>query len=105
MFQCYSWDWCYWVAKTILAKYLALMKSLLVWLPRHFVALFFLNYVVMLSAFNMVGRFIWASTSDYIGRKNTYHCFFVLSYSVFFYSFFAIEAQIQLPLFTSAGFV
>ena len=42
------------------------------------VALFFLNYVVMLSAFNMVGRVIWASTSDYIGRKNTYHCFFVL---------------------------
>ncbi len=35
-------------------------------------------YVFMISAFNMVGRFIWASTSDYIGRKNTYHCFFVI---------------------------
>tara|TARA_A100000164_G_C21919641_1_gene780003 strand:+ start:383 stop:2101 length:1719 start_codon:yes stop_codon:yes gene_type:complete len=43
-----------------------------------FAVLFFANYVVMLSAFNMVGRFIWASTSDYIGRKNTYHCFFIL---------------------------
>ena len=58
------------------------------------VALFFLNYVVMLSAFNMVGRFIWASTSDYIGRKNTYHCFFVLG-AILYSSipFFAIEAS------------
>ena len=36
------------------------------------------TYVVMISAFNMVGRFIWASTSDYIGRRNTYWIFFVL---------------------------
>ncbi|MBA5775669.1 OFA family MFS transporter [Stappia sp. F7233] len=36
------------------------------------------SYVFMISVFNMVGRFFWASTSDYIGRKNTYHCFFVL---------------------------
>ena len=35
-------------------------------------------YVFMISVFNMVGRIIWASTSDYIGRKNTYHCFFVI---------------------------
>jgi MFS family permease len=32
----------------------------------------------MISAFNMVGRFIWASASDYIGRRNTYWVFFVL---------------------------
>ncbi|MEM1149086.1 MAG: OFA family MFS transporter [Pseudomonadota bacterium] len=36
------------------------------------------TYVLMISVFNMVGRFFWASTSDYIGRKNTYHCFFIL---------------------------
>lgn len=36
------------------------------------------TYVLMISVFNMVGRIFWASTSDYIGRKNTYHCFFVL---------------------------
>ncbi len=36
------------------------------------------TYVLMISVFNMVGRIIWASASDYIGRKNTYHCFFVL---------------------------
>ncbi|MFD3282315.1 OFA family MFS transporter [Alteromonas macleodii] len=36
------------------------------------------TYILMISVFNMVGRFFWASTSDYIGRKNTYHCFFVI---------------------------
>ena len=36
------------------------------------------TYVLMISVFNMCGRFIWASLSDYIGRKNTYHCFFVI---------------------------
>ncbi|MCO6185271.1 OFA family MFS transporter [Rhizobium sp. L1K21] len=36
------------------------------------------TYVLMISVFNMCGRFFWASISDYIGRKNTYHCFFVL---------------------------
>jgi len=36
------------------------------------------GFVGLLSLFNMAGRFIWASTSDLIGRKNTYFCFFVL---------------------------
>jgi len=36
------------------------------------------TYVVMISAFNMVGRFIWASASDYLGRRNTYWVFFLL---------------------------
>ncbi|MEL7138303.1 MAG: OFA family MFS transporter [Pseudomonadota bacterium] len=36
------------------------------------------TYVLMISVFNMLGRFFWASTSDFIGRKNTYHCFFIL---------------------------
>ena len=36
------------------------------------------TYVLMISVFNMCGRIIWASLSDFIGRKNTYHCFFVL---------------------------
>jgi len=36
------------------------------------------TYVLMISLFNMLGRFFWASTSDYIGRKNTYYIFFVL---------------------------
>jgi MFS family permease len=36
------------------------------------------TYVLMISVFNMAGRFFWASTSDFIGRKNTYHIFFAL---------------------------
>jgi MFS family permease len=36
------------------------------------------GFVGLLSLFNMGGRFFWASTSDYIGRKNTYYCFFVI---------------------------
>lgn len=36
------------------------------------------NYVVMISLFNMVGRFFWASFSDVIGRKMTYTIFFSL---------------------------
>ena len=47
-------------------------------LPQVVDASFAATYVVMISAFNMVGRFIWASTSDYIGRRNTYWIFFLL---------------------------
>jgi MFS family permease len=36
------------------------------------------SYVVMISVFNMLGRFFWATTSDYIGRRNTYWIFFAL---------------------------
>jgi MFS family permease len=36
------------------------------------------GFVGLLSLFNMAGRFIWASTSDVIGRKNTYFCFFAI---------------------------
>jgi len=36
------------------------------------------TYVLMISVFNMIGRFLWASLSDKIGRKNTHHCFFVI---------------------------
>ena len=36
------------------------------------------GFVGLLSLFNMLGRFFWASTSDYIGRKNTYFCFFAI---------------------------
>jgi len=36
------------------------------------------TYVVMISVFNMLGRFVWASSSDYLGRRNTYWIFFAL---------------------------
>jgi len=47
-------------------------------LPQVVDTAFAATYVVMISAFNMVGRFIWASTSDYIGRRTTYWIFFAL---------------------------
>lgn len=36
------------------------------------------GFVGLLSLFNMLGRFFWSSTSDKIGRKNTYAVFFLL---------------------------
>jgi MFS family permease len=36
------------------------------------------GFVGLLSLFNMLGRFFWAATSDVIGRRNTYFCFFAL---------------------------
>ncbi len=37
----------------------------------------------LLSLFNIVGRFLWASFSDYIGRKNTYFVFFTLGFVLY----------------------
>jgi MFS family permease len=37
----------------------------------------------LLSLFNIVGRFLWASFSDYIGRKNTYFAFFALGFVLY----------------------
>jgi MFS family permease len=36
------------------------------------------GFVGLLSLFNMGGRFVWASMSDFLGRKVTYFVFFVL---------------------------
>ena len=52
-------------------------------LPQVVDTAFAATYVVMISAFNMVGRFLWASASDYIGRRNTYWIFFVLGIALY----------------------
>jgi MFS family permease len=41
------------------------------------------TYVVMISVFNMVGRFFWASVSDFIGRRTTYWIFFALGIALY----------------------
>jgi hypothetical protein len=41
------------------------------------------TYVTMISLFNMLGRFFWASSSDYIGRRNTYWIFFALGIALY----------------------
>lgn len=52
-------------------------------LPAIVNSAFAATYVFMISVFNMIGRFFWASTSDYIGRKNTYHIFFILGFILY----------------------
>ena len=62
-------------------------------LPLVVTAAFASTYVLMISVFNMVGRFFWASTSDFIGRKATYMWFFVLGTILY----------LSIPYFASAG--
>lgn len=62
------------------------------------------GFVGLLSLFNMSGRFIWSTASDYLGRKNTYFVYFALG--TFLYSMlptFAREGNII--LFISAAAV
>jgi len=42
------------------------------------------GFVALLSLFNMGGRFVWSSVSDYLGRKNTYYAFFVLGCMLYY---------------------
>jgi MFS family permease len=46
--------------------------------PGHITPVAAAGLVGLMSLFNMGGRFGWASTSDYIGRRNTYFVFMVL---------------------------
>ena len=41
------------------------------------------TFVLLLSIFNLIGRFFWASSSDYIGRRNTYSTFFAVQVVLF----------------------
>jgi MFS family permease len=41
------------------------------------------GFTGLLSLFNIGGRFFWASSSDYIGRKNTYYTFFLLGIAMY----------------------
>jgi len=41
------------------------------------------GFVGLLSLFNMGGRFVWASLSDHLGRRNTYFIFFALGFVLY----------------------
>ena len=59
------------------------------------------GFVGLLSLFNMGGRFVWASVSDYIGRKNTYLVFFGLG--ILLYSAVPTLGHLgSIPLFVAA---
>jgi MFS family permease len=51
--------------------------------PGHITPVAAAGFVGLMSLFNMGGRFFWASTSDYIGRKNTYFVFMVLGFFMY----------------------
>lgn len=46
-------------------------------------------FVGLLSLFNMIGRFVWSSLSDYLGRKTTYAIFFILGITLYAFIPFA----------------
>ena len=50
----------------------------------HATAAAAVGFVGLLSILNMAGRFLWASTSDFVGRKGTYFVFFTLGPILFF---------------------
>lgn len=60
------------VAKTMLTELFGTT------LPHIVDSAFARTFVLMTSVFNMLGRFFWASASDYLGRKQTYTIFFAL---------------------------
>jgi hypothetical protein len=59
------------------------------------------GFVGLLSLFNMAGRIFWASTSDYIGRRNTYMVFFLLGI-VLYSTVPTIGHMGSVPLFVTA---
>jgi MFS family permease len=59
------------------------------------------GFVGLLSLFNMGGRFVWASASDLIGRKNTYFVFFILG-AVLYYLVPIFGASGNIVLFVAA---
>jgi MFS family permease len=59
------------------------------------------GFVGLMSLLNMVGRFCWATTSDYIGRRNTYMIFFLLG--ILLYSTVPTLGHLgTIPLFVAA---
>jgi len=59
------------------------------------------SFVGLISLFNMIGRFFWASTSDYIGRRHTYMIFFALGI-ILYASVPTLGRLGSIPLFVAA---
>jgi MFS family permease len=72
--------------------------------PGHVTAATAGGFVGLLSIFNMAGRFIWSSTSDYIGRRNTYMIFFTLGI-VLYASIPSIGHVGSVPLFVAVAVI
>jgi|HubBroStandDraft_5_1064220.scaffolds.fasta_scaffold19339_1 MFS family permease len=80
--------WCIWIVLCInvtagigvLGQASAMAQEMF---PGKITAIAAAGLVGLMSLFNMAGRFFWASTSDYIGRKNTYFIFMVLGFLMY----------------------
>ena len=69
--------------------------------PGRVTAIVAASFVGLMSLFNMLGRFFWASTSDFIGRRSTYMVFFVLG--IVLYALVPTFGHIgSIPLFVGA---
>ena len=53
------------------------------------------GFVGLISLFNIFGRFVWASLSDYLGRKTTYFIFFTLGAGLYVLAAFAADWKIM----------
>jgi MFS family permease len=80
--------WCIWIVLCVnvtagigvLGQASAMSQEMF---PGRITAVAAAGFVGLASLFNMLGRFFWASASDYIGRKNTYFCFMVLGFLLY----------------------
>jgi MFS family permease len=52
------------------------------------------GFVGLISLFNIFGRFFWATSSDYLGRKATYFIFFVLGAGLYVLAAFAADWKV-----------
>jgi MFS family permease len=58
------------------------------------------GFVSLLSLANMAGRFVWSTTSDYVGRKNVYRMY--LGVGALLYLFIALAGSTSIVLFILA---
>jgi MFS family permease len=80
--------WCIWIVLCmnvsagigVLGQASAMIQEMF---PGHVTVIAAAGFVGLMSLFNMGGRFVWASISDYIGRKNTYFAFFILGIALY----------------------
>jgi MFS family permease len=59
------------------------------------------GFTALISFFNIIGRFIWASMSDWLGRRATYTVFFLLG-GFLYASVPSSASALSLPLFVGA---
>lgn len=74
-------------------------------LPQIVTPGFATTFVLMISVFNMLGRFFWSSLSDYLGRQRTYAIYFLLGIPLYLsIPFFAYRESISPAVFWLVSF-